>query len=136
MNVELLQKVAKHISEEPRRFIMDTFVDYADGLRDVCDLDAPNVPNHPFPKCGTAACIAGWTVLLMDGKEDAGNFRQRAMDHLQISRIQADRLFYTEDWPREFCEAYTNATTPTEKVNIAVARINYFIETDGKDMPK
>jgi hypothetical protein len=103
--LKLLARVADHIEEEPRRFIMD--IGYDDG-----DDGAP---------CGTAACIGGWLVLLADKKWKMqenwwGAVGSRALELLAGSTPiwkrfpNFDRysfpLFHVEEWPNEYKYKY------------------------------
>ena len=57
---QLLARVRDHIAEEPRRYFQgDYIVDDKDRLREI----------GLRPPCGTAACRAGWIILLHDGPE-------------------------------------------------------------------
>jgi hypothetical protein len=82
------------------------------------------------PKCGTVACIAGWMVLLADGKKSyltAPEIQARAEE---ILGKDADRrLFGTHAWPDNFKDRYDNAKTRRGKALAAAARIEHFIKT-------
>lgn len=54
VNVKLLKKVRKLIASEPKRLEMRTW-----GVRRGHLL----TDEYEFPKCGTVACLAGWTIL-------------------------------------------------------------------------
>jgi hypothetical protein len=96
------------------------------------------LPKERYAKCGTAACIAGWTCILsMEDKEpeeiasnlvehtEAGNF-------LELTNEQANRLFLPSQWPWRFLDgACDDGKTKTAK--IAAARIEHFIKTKGKE---
>lgn len=83
INKELLAKVRDHILEEPRRYNQGTF-----GKK------------SEIAPCGTEACLAGWTVFLVDGVDitQAGAsprtqlyVQQRAADLLGLTT--AERFF-------------------------------------------
>jgi hypothetical protein len=57
MNVELLEKVKKHILAEPKRINMNNWC-----------YKKPK--SRGGPACGTVGCIAGWTVLLSHPKKE------------------------------------------------------------------
>lgn len=52
LNVKLLEKIKKHLKEEPKRYHQGKWVEEVS----VWDANAP--------ACGTVGCIAGWAVLL------------------------------------------------------------------------
>jgi hypothetical protein len=62
INLKLLEKIKKHIEEEPRRFDMDTW-----GVKH----DMRKYRNEDTPPCGTSACLAGWAVLLSTPKKSS-----------------------------------------------------------------
>lgn len=136
--VRLLRRVEKRILEEPKRFDMDLW-----GSKQV----GPDAP-----ACGTVACIAGWAGL--DGLKparlkrlsDAGVYRRghRGADKigklLQPFRVDdgetllgtGSSLFYVENWPGKFRDAYGNAYRNGQRgraARIAVNRIEHFIKT-------
>lgn len=135
MNTRLLRKVAKHIAEEPKRFQMGNWYQ-SNEVRTVVNEFATTAPaTHPFPKCGTAACIGGWACILSgitdrDVLEDAG---QAAAHFLAINDEKADRLFAVRSWPNAFRKKYRSAKKVTTRVRIAVARIEHFIKTKGAE---
>lgn len=133
MNTRLLRKVQKHILEEPKRLCMADWCQKKSEFNlDVEDFwDACN--RYPFAKCGTAACIGGWAVLLNGGRIGSGMGWKNPSWHLGLSRTQADLLFNIEDWPDRFYDRYRTATTPAAKARVAVRRIDHFIKTKGAE---
>ncbi len=89
-NVELIEKILKHIDEEPKRLDMNAWV--------------------KDRECGTTACVAGWACIL-DGRatwsavdgwvpegdngEDDGAWARQGMYALGISEGLASWLFHT-----------------------------------------
>ena len=132
MNTKLLRRVAKHISEEPRRFDMGYMTTPLD-----------EIPKRRQPPCGTVACIAGWALIL--SKKAKYNNEEFPVDSNgnQLGAIQAAQLlqipnwgtnlFYVDDWPRSFRAQYTKARTAKRRADIAVARIEHFIKTKGAE---
>ena len=124
MNVKLLRKVAKHILEEPRRFMMRTW--RVKG--------APGEPlydhkrKHKFPSCGTVACIGGWCALL-SGKDVFGTNLHKLVG---ITVAQGDRLFYRSSWPKQFKSKFKEDGSLTS-ARIGAKRIEHFIKTKGKE---
>jgi len=138
--VKLLRRVKRHILAEPKRLDMNQWVK----------------PSRQSP-CGTAACIAGWTVLLSGPEEKIaevsktrtlyeaneaaiGGFGvgigERARQLLGLTYEQSVRLFHVKAawvngvWPTEFARRYTSTkTTKAEKAKVAAERIDHFIRT-------
>jgi hypothetical protein len=130
LNVKLLRKIQRHITEEPRRLYMKWFI-RAGRANEFFDAD--NNTKQMFPECGTAACIFGWANLLTKGR-DAGDYN-RAVIHLGLEPHGDDFLVpyaYLSDvpyWPEPFKTHYQEARTPKTRAKIACARIDYLIET-------
>lgn len=137
MNVRLLRRVAKHIAAEPNRLVMaDWIVLKADsGMDKVKDWGEFS---HRFPPCNTTGCIAGWTVLLREkvakssfAVSDSQNISCRAQALLGLNGDQSMRLFGA--WPYKFQGPYEKAKSAAKRARIAVARIEHFIKTKGKE---
>lgn len=140
LNVELFNKVKEHILEEPNRFLMGDFCltkeilgkDHFHGEYCTDDYDEPKVK---FAACGTAACIAGWAVLLGDGitgKQlndlNSNQIWERAEKLLGITPVEADGLFYEANWPLPYRDRYDDATSQKELAEVGAERIDHFIE--------
>jgi len=126
MNVELLQKVKEHVLEEPSRFQMGDVIHRANPGESYCDLGI----EITVPKCGTVACIAGWSLVLSGERStDMG----KAEELLGISDVEGDRLFLMGRWPNEFESRFSSADNPQERANIAAERIDHFIATNGAE---
>jgi len=122
----LLRKVQKRILAEPRQFVMWSYF----------TSSIPNTPN-----CGTAACIAGWTIAESQklNPQQANNFVQDhgyddhelAKKRLGITHRQANHLFYDESWPAPFRDQYRKLphNQRMRRARVAVARIEHFIKT-------
>jgi hypothetical protein len=131
MNVKLLRKVKKHILEEPKRFIMGDWVvrkEYPDQQL----FDDDGKP-RTFAKCGTAACIAGWTMLLSKVDPDKVDSYSGAASKLLGLKERFSPLFYTDQWPAKYEDAYVNAKTPAGRARVAARRIEHFIKTNGAE---
>lgn len=133
MNVPLLRQVQEQILREPDSFAMDHWVNEN--------------------ACGTVCCIAGWAVgvgladqsrsaiyeaLLLtefDRLEIAiGSPPSVAIALLGIDRTEAARLFYASEWPENFRQAWeTHYGSPKARAEVASARIDFFIATQGTD---
>lgn len=138
MNVERLERIKRHILEEPRRADMYGWARVA-----------PEAP------CGTAGCIAGWDELMdlkrpersrlmqlardyADGEEcfwELGEYvRPRAARRLGLDDEQADRLFDPEDWPEAFKAPLSVSGRGTAAhARIIAERIDHFIATGGAE---
>lgn len=127
LNVKLLRKIKKHILEKPRRFLMRTWLVQRSGFRPTFYAD-DLYQEQKFEKCGTAACIAGWTCLLAKAPVDTDTIQTDAADILGIGRIVASQLFYVDHWPSELSDSYETAKTPRKRAEIAAKRIDLFIK--------
>jgi hypothetical protein len=126
MNVKLLMKVKQHILEEPNRLLMsDVYIQGIPGN----DFFSDHGNQQKFAKCGTAACIAGWTCLLADPNGEVS--MPNAETLLGISERQATRLFLTCEWPERFRLPYSMAKSVKKRAELAGARIDHFAKTKG-----
>lgn len=82
--------------------------------------------------CKTAACIAGWACRIsrVDGNA-LSSIGCKARNLIGITNAQSERLFYEDSWPVEFIVDSTDSSNALAKA--ASARIERFIETDGKE---
>jgi hypothetical protein len=133
VNVELLRKIQKHITEEPRRLQMGGVIEHMNPGVEFCEHRAKFV----VPKCGTVACIAGWAFIL-SGEGEVESDRQgyvmlRAEELLGLTSGEGDRLFLEDWWPDLYLERWEAAETAQERARIAVKRIDHFIKTDGAE---
>lgn len=146
MNVRLLRRIEREIKKEPRRFNMNDWVD---------TNASESLAKKFVPPCNTTACIAGWATLLSHKykKDDAPDlplpktFRQKA-EHLQeiseyyegvgqqalaLTENQALNLFFVDYWPEPYQTEHRFAKTPEGKAKVAIARIEHFIKTKGRE---
>lgn len=115
--------------------------------------------NSTSAPCGTAACIAGHIAIktlapgktwkkagdYLDDRYTSASLWEGAQHELQLTIQQARRLFHlsqhvsfnkTECWPQIFEEAYKKASEDKQWAimgEIAIARIEHFIQTGGKE---
>lgn len=131
MNVKLLRKVKRHILEEPKRFVMSVVVMSVVDTYKENSLSGKVFGMRPFPKCGTAACVAGWACIL-SGKDrlDVGMITAQRL--LDLTPEQAMRLFEPSKWPEQY-EAGTTDDGKNKTAKIAAARIDHFIKTKGAE---
>lgn len=142
MNTELLTRVGETIVEHSRQFDMTHW--YWTG--------------ENTPRCGTIACIAGWGIALSNqitpleaarlftenfGTDSAPrcvgvlagfSIERKAQIVFDISRKQADRLFFMSAWPIDFRVRYTDELDRVKQAQIAKERIEFFIKTNGTDI--
>lgn len=105
MKIRLLRKVQKAILAEPELFDMSE--------------------NHK--------CIAGWAAWVDTGNLNPLTFDQYAQLLGMDDRLmEPERLFYVNNWPKRFRNAYRKAVKPLTRAKVAVARIDDFIATKGK----
>lgn len=113
MNIPLLRQIQAQIIQHP-----DTF--------EMRDWD-----------CGTAACIAGWAIRLTHKASNQCGYYRPAMNALDLNGNQGELLFYRKNWPREFCvpdvSRLLGGSTEKAYAKAAVARIDHFIATEGKE---
>ena len=143
MNVELLEKVKRHILEEPRR------VEMCEALG----------PSRKAP-CGTIGCLAGWGLVVDDpdyeaairkwglapwgydwqmpvGLDPEDEERESvfwsAARKYELTERQARRLFHVECWPEGWAEELDEAGRPEEYAAVVVARVDAFIASGGAE---
>lgn len=146
-NFKLLRRVRDAILAHPDQFVIDKV--FSRRLEVPC----------PVGGCGTAACIAGWTLRL-SGKHRTLSAARKALrtirarasrgsgpDELDLAakllRIPPkppfDRdwgsfphpLFFLDCWPGRFQTAWCETKTPQEQAAVAAARIDDFIRLHG-----
>jgi hypothetical protein len=134
MNVKLLRKIQKHILAEPKRFIMGAWIQRRTHNVDFsCDI-ANLTPRTIFPDCGTAACIAGWAILLSRGIEYNPEMPRIEAKHLlKIQTPQDSKLFQVAAWPIALRKRFRKAKRRETAAKIAAERIDLFIATKGRD---
>lgn len=155
MNVKLLRKIRDEILKKPLRLDMGNWVNRQDDI-------AP---------CNTTACIAGWAVILdkqnryktkwtdeatvaiRDNQASPlrSYFETTGQDCLDLTRIQAQRLFYCQSWPAQFSKPWTELHENTflivargrdnrrklmarrKMAKLTAKRIDHFIKTKGDE---
>lgn len=140
MNVEKLRELQKFIQIEPRRFTMSTGLTKFDpNYHYSGGIFTENTDLFEMPPCQTAACLAGEAVLMVRSDAESTqwhNLKSEAMDILGLTYSQAHRLFFFNDEYAElepdkpFAFDYYKAKTPQERVQVAVAFIDHFIQTE------
>lgn len=132
----LLAAIVAFILAEPKRFNMELFTQEV----------SPNAPDAPA--CGTVACLAGWADVLTSGYVDTysngmnGGVEQRAIEVLQLTKEEANSLFYVHKWPEPFREQFGDVlyvNTPRARVKraeIAAARVQDFITNKRRKMKR
>lgn len=138
LNVDLLRRVQKHITAKPRRLVMRYLVVHKNpSVHNPSGVEGSHfhgdVDNQVFADCGTAACIAGWTLIL-SGREPFKADNEAQNDATTAAKLLGltygeDNLFFLCDWPRKFAAPYEKAATATKRAKIAAARIEHLITT-------
>jgi hypothetical protein len=130
MNVELLRRVEAHILEEPKRLFMRKWVQF----------------KRDYAECNTAACIAGWAVMLTGDKKaveaqlksetswvhQRSPIAEAAQELLQLTPTESYRLFDPSAWPLQFYHGLTDDGS-RDSAEATVQRIEWFIHTEGRD---
>jgi hypothetical protein len=95
--------------------------------------------SREYAKCGTAACIAGWAVLLshesdfnVDNPLLGMDVYQEAKTLLGLTMTEADRLFDPIHWPRTF-HVGTRDDGSEIAAQTTVQRMEHFIATGGRE---
>lgn len=129
MNTKLLNKIIRHIREKPKRFNMKVLA-----------------RKSRLTTCGTAACIAGWAVLLTRAdKQDKKSFHSlidsglvsfwyAGASAIGLDQEEARQLFEAYNWPERYRKPLMAAQRHghhRKAVEIAVRRIRHFIKTKG-----
>ena len=130
MNIELLRKIRSSILENPQNFDMSTWFDSEDG----CDenLIGRGESCAVLDQCGTTGCIAGWALHLTKSINTGNTFWEQAQKILELSKNQAENLFYVNNWPDKYRDAY-NDEAGGDEAKITARRITAFIASNGYD---
>jgi len=84
-------------------------------------------------ECGTAMCIAGWTLKLSEESprvhRSGSLVADRARQLLDLTHAQGSRLFYKNNWPYEFHLKSVLSHTDEERAMVAAERIEHLINT-------
>lgn len=129
LNVKLLRKIQRHITEEPRRFVMSNWMRRGSPGAIITDFAS----QQPIPDCGTAACIGGWALLLSGEDYNSAiiNTEGKATKILGIEGLEAPgRLFGVSQWGK-FKKRFEKARRPETRAKIACERIDHYIATKG-----
>lgn len=80
MNIERMLKLADAVeATDDRNFYMASyFVTIAAGGRKTL-IDIPPPVDREMSECGTAACLAGWGIMLFADEETRGKLREKMM---------------------------------------------------------
>lgn len=110
MNVPLLRRIQRQIDKAPERFQMENVS---------CERN-----------CETAFCFAGWAIALTGGRIWGKTSREQAMDLLEITDKQMNRIFVMCAWPEQF---QGPDDFSEEAAGRAIRRIGHFIATEGRE---
>lgn len=115
MNIELFNKIKNTIAKEPAKLDMRVW------------------------KFGATNCIGGLALVLSSEEEKKnlgindvfGIEGQNAAKLLGITIAQSMKLFPLVGWPANFYQDFYAATDAKERGDVAIARINYFINNQN-----
>lgn len=111
MNTELLLRVKAQILKDPKHFDMSDWEEKTD--------------------CGTCRCISGWAVALSGNSSLEPN-----QGHIPLELSgddQRERLFFNDNWPHKFQQAYGEGIYASDRAQAAADRIDHFIATEGAE---
>jgi len=109
----------------------------ADSKERLFDQYAHKVKPYAYGECGTAGCIAGWTVVIGDkisAPSLACDVRYRAKELLGLE--YCGNLFYPDRWDYPYREQYAAAQSVAGKGKVAARYIEHFIKTRGPQPKK
>jgi len=133
LNVPLLRKVQKQILDEPKSFMMRTWILTGNpGSVLYTDKDCNGKQGETeFTSCGTAACIGGWAMLIA-GQGYTSSIFEAAADLLGLEKDLSNatsRLFNTAYWDEDLRTAYEKVGQSLEcRAKIACEQIDRYIE--------
>ena len=131
-NVEMLREVADAIENDKNdwEFNMHTWLSVKDEYRDTqiseFDLVRGKAPKH---NCGTAMCIAGWTIALQNIKSTSikafsqWGLEKTARDILGLTREETQILFYDMDFDKITAAKTLRRIATGESVSDAMNKI-------------
>lgn len=150
MNRAAVEKLLEHLKEQQKtkaaaRFNMKFF--------GVSSNNSMIEEMLEVPECNTQACLAGETILannlgyipkeggilLNNGQAYGHDIEWAATVALDLSDAEADRLFFFREWtdnerdgwPEQFEDAYRLAYTPANRLQVAIDRVQHFLDTEG-----
>lgn len=126
LNVKLIRKIQRHITEEPRRFFMGWYLAKRKNWKEVRTNGSSDLSKTP-PPCGTAACIAGWANIFSKNRDVTDTVA--ASKALGLNCLIANVVFYDWNWPAPFGRQYEIARNPKQRAKIACARLDHLIKT-------
>lgn len=121
MNIELLNRVKEEILKNPSAFDMGEW-----GWEDYAEDEEKREPTD----CGTACCIAGWSVFL----SNSDLYLSRDWDSEDACKaldINNTDLFFTSDWPEHFADQWEDLEGDDERARLAAKAIDNYIKTNG-----
>lgn len=134
-NKALLLEVKARILAEPAQFVMERLFMSNEHARRL-NWEYEDDLSREIPNCGTAACIAGWTVAVSrqrDPREAEAMSEDawvEAEDRLRIWHY-ASQLFNVTGWPQYLQGEWKRAGTLEERARVAAEAIDRFIEMMG-----
>ena len=148
INYKLLKRIQKAIAKEPRRLEMANGIKIKDRIAPcgttACIADhaviysRSNYPRKGFKGIGTKIVVddskdKSWFEDLNEA--DWVPIRNEAIRVLRLGDLSdsSDRLFFVDHWPDDFNTQYHQAKTRKTRAKVAIARIQRFIDTKGRE---
>ena len=141
MNIDRLLRVKQRIVAEPDGFDMDEYVSSCGtaccigghaaidaGLITLRTTPRADMPGLSYELTPTGALSVGGMVF-GSGVNGVGVFA----DALDLLPSEANRLFFTANWPKGFRLPFDQAKTPAARAAIAARRIDHFLATEGRE---
>lgn len=130
--MRLLALVADAIEEHTDQFVMH------------CVMSTHTETGKHAGGCGTAACIAGWTVYLAENWKELARYHEDQRGDHELMRVAGNYLgieakatgdfsmshplFFYDHWPVKYRKAFEEAKTDNDKATVAVERIRDYIK--------
>lgn len=129
-NAKLANRIAQAIVEEPRRFVMGWWIVKLFKKMPVKDYGHQALIRKrtaTIPPCGTAGCIAGHAVILVDGVEKAQKMTEnqilrRGAKLLGVS--EGSDLFRVGCWPNDLREQFDEQVESDSNPSLRLLRRN------------
>jgi hypothetical protein len=141
INRELMLLIKAQILKEPRQFVMQSF--FSSILDELGGKFDDLIPTN----CGTAACIAGWAIVI--GKQFKNPLEARRVFRwndpkitptlnpetegqklLGLSHSQANDLFFVQNWPENFQYDWFETKSIEERAQVAANVIDHFLQNN------
>jgi hypothetical protein len=132
MDKKQLLKLANFMEKVPsEKFNMSAFA--------ITELDDCTTAKQMLKGCDTAACLAGWTVLMRGycvTKDEYAkrkhrkmlSISERAAKILRLDVEEEEKLFYVSYWPPEFRQRFYSLPDTDTRLQIAIDLLRYLAQ--------